>query len=84
MNLMPIRLTMHAQDMIEDRKIPVAWVEATITVPDYTQPDPLDAALTRAFRAIPEASGRILRVVYRQDGDETVIVTTHFDRGASR
>jgi hypothetical protein len=75
---------MHAQDMIEDRKIPMPWVEATITVPDYIRPDPLDTTLTRAFRAIPQAGGRVLRVVYRQDGDETVIITAHFDRGASR
>jgi hypothetical protein len=57
---------------------------ATVTMPDYTRHDPLDATLTRAFGAIPESAGRILRVVYRRNGDEMVIVTTHFDRGASR
>ncbi len=81
---MPIRLTMHAREAIEDRGLLVAWVEATVTMPDHTQPDPFDPALTRAFRSIPEAAGRVLRVVYRHDGDETVIVTAHFDRGASR
>jgi hypothetical protein len=81
---MPIRLTMHAREVIEDRGLSVAWVEATVTAPESTQADPLDPTLTRAFRSIPEAAGRILRVVYRHAGDETVIVTAHFDRGASR
>lgn len=81
---MSIRLTMHAREAIEDRGLSLAWVEATVTWPDYTQPDPLDPALTRAFKPIPEAAGRILRVVYRHDGTDTVIVTAHFDRGASR
>lgn len=75
---------MHAREAIEDRSISLDWVEATVTTPDYTQPDPLDSTLTRAYRAIPEVAGRILRVVYRHDGNETVIVTAYFDRGASR
>jgi len=81
---MPIRLTLHAREAIEDRGLLVDWIETTVTMPERTQPDPLDPTLMRAFRSIPEATGRILRVVYRNDGDETVIVTAHFDRGASR
>lgn len=79
---MVIRLTMHAQEMIEERRLLGAWVRDTLLQPDYTQPDPLDATLTRAFRSIAEADGRLLRVVYRQDGDQMVVITAHFDRGA--
>lgn len=79
---MAIRLTAHAQEMLEERRLSVSWVESTISHPDFTRPDPIDAALTRAFRSISEAGDRLLRVVYRQDGEDAVVITAHFDRGA--
>lgn len=81
---MIVRLTLHAREAIEDHGLMVAWVEATVAAPEFTQTGPFDPTLTRAFKSIPEADGRILRVVYRHDAEETVIVTAHFDRGASR
>jgi hypothetical protein len=43
---------------------------------------PGDPMLTRSFKAIGEAGGRILRVVHRSEGNDIVIVTVHFDRDA--
>ena len=56
-------LTDHAQRRMAQRKIPIAWVAATIMQPERLEPDP-DPALTRAWRRIPEQGGRALRVVF--------------------
>jgi hypothetical protein len=34
--------------------------------------------------AIAEYGARVLRVVHRPEGDDIVIITVHFDRGARR
>ncbi len=77
-----IRLTVHALEMIEERKIDPAWVEATVLVADWTTPDPRDHSLTRSYRMIDAADGRVLRVVHRADGPDRLVITAHFDRGA--
>jgi hypothetical protein len=79
-----IRRTKHAEEAIEKRKIALDWIERAIAMPDFTGPDPSDPALTRSYKAIDEAGGRILRVVHRPDTDDIVIVTVHFDRDARR
>ena len=53
--------------MIEDREIGLAWIEATVVAPDWTDTDPRDSALTRSFKVIGQAAGKVLRVVHRQD-----------------
>jgi hypothetical protein len=77
-----IRLTRHAQEAIDKRQISVDWIDRTIAAPDFTAPDPNEPSLTRSFKAIDEAGGRILRVVYRPEENDIVIVTVHFDRDA--
>lgn len=79
-----IRLSAHAEEMAEERRITIAWIEATVTQPDWTAPNPRDLSLTRSYRAIPERAGRILRVVHRPDGPDILVVTALFDRGARR
>ena len=79
-----IRLTRHAQQAIDKRQIPFDWIDRTIARPDFTDVDPHDPALTRSYKAIGEAGGRILRVVHRPEGNDIVIVTVHFDRDAKR
>lgn len=54
----------HALDSLARRDIDRAWVEQTILTPDEAEPDPTHPDRARAFRAIPERGGRILRVVY--------------------
>lgn len=77
-----IRLTRHAAEMIEQRGIALAWVELAASAPDRREPDPSGPPLVRSYKAIAEAGGRVLRVVHRPAGDDTLIVTAHFDRGA--
>lgn len=74
-------LSIHAQEALEKRQLRLEWIERTITWPDFTHPDP-DPALTRSFKRITEADGRILRVVHRARRDDILIVTVHFDRDA--
>jgi len=81
---MPIRFTVHAREMIEEREIDVAWIADAVATPDWTDQDPQDRSLTRSFRAISAAGGRVLRVVHRDNQDDRLIVTVHFDRGARR
>lgn len=80
----PIRLSAHAEEMLEERGIAFAWVVEAILQPQHVAPDPRDPALTRSFRAIAAAEGRILRVVHRAEGSGILVITAHFDRGASR
>jgi hypothetical protein len=79
-----IRLTEHAERELRRRTVALAWVEAAVVSPDRTEPDPRDPTLMRAFKAIPAFGQRILRVVYRPEGDDIVVITAHFDRGARR
>lgn len=79
-----IRLSKHAQEALEQRNIAFGWVEGTLAAPDFAEPDPNDPVLTRSFKAIEEASGRILPVAHRPDGNDILVVTVHFDRGARR
>lgn len=64
-------------------EIAVAWVERTVREPDWTAPDPQNPALTRSFRRIGEAGGRVLRVVHRTQGHAILVVTAFLDRGGA-
>lgn len=79
-----IRLTKHARESIDVRKIDFAWIEAALHSPDSVDADPRHPERTRSFKAIAEYGGRVLRVVHRPAGDDIVVITVHFDRGARR
>ena len=74
----------HAMDNLVDRAIEQAWVEETIRAPDAIEPDLNHPDRVRAYRAVPERGGRVLRVVYVQDAQTYRIVTVFFDRGWRR
>ncbi len=73
--------TKHAQDMLGERDLKQEWVELTVDQPEAVETDPGRPGVVRAFRAIPERGGRILRVAYTLVGKTTHIVTVFFDRG---
>lgn len=79
-----IRLTRHAQEAIGVRKIELLWIDATVSSPDFVEADPRHPERTRSYKAIAENGGRVLRVVHRPEGNDIVIITVHFDRGAGR
>jgi hypothetical protein len=71
--------------MLVEREIAWEWVERTILDPGTVEPDERQPDGTRAFRPIAENGGRVLRVVYLRDGDESVrVLTAFFDRSRSR
>lgn len=78
-----LHFTDHAENTLRERGIQREWVAAALAEPDWTAPDP-KADRTRAFRAIPDAGGKILRVVYSKAGSEFWVVTVFFDRDAKR
>jgi hypothetical protein len=57
-------LTRHARDRMLRDGITYLWVEAVVTRPEHSMPDPVDPRLTLAWRRIPELGGRFVRVVY--------------------
>jgi hypothetical protein len=73
--------THHAKQMIEERGLIREWVERTVLEPETVEPDPKHPARTRAFRTVPERDGRVLRVVYVQDGENFRVITLFLDRG---
>lgn len=73
-------LTKHARKVLEEREIPVEWLERALFEPELTVPDPDDALLERCFRRIPEADNRVLRVVVNKTVDPHRVVSVFFDR----
>ena len=78
-----LQLTRHVARRVEERHLLLTWIEAAVFAPDWTTQDP-DPSLTRSFKSIAEAGGRVLRVVHRPDGADIRVVTAFFDRGARR
>jgi hypothetical protein len=79
---MAIKYTKHAERRLMGRGIPKAWIEASIASPDRQVPDPKDPRLTRAYKRLLDAGGRVLRVVYMKTGSDTLIITAFLDRDA--
>jgi hypothetical protein len=55
---------------------------AAVSAPDWIESDPRHPDRIRSYKAIAEHGGRVLRVVHRPEGDDILIITVHFDRGA--
>ena len=73
--------TEHAKQMLQRRTIEWAWVEDTLRMPTSERADEKDPSLTLAFRRIPEAGEKWLRVIYRIENKHThVVVTAFLDR----
>ncbi len=79
-----IRFTKHAQEAISARDIALDWIGAAVSAPDWIETDPRHPDRIRSYKAIAEHGGRVLRVVHRPEGDDILIITVHFDRGAQR
>ena len=70
--------------MLTERGIDRRWVERTLIAPDTMEVDPRHPDRMRAFRAIPERGGRVLRVVYVKAGDDRHVITCLLDQGQRR
>jgi hypothetical protein len=74
----------HALDTLVERGIDRAWVERTLSAPDSVEQDPVHPDRMRAFRALPERDGRVLRVVYVPIPGGARVVTMFLDHGRRR
>lgn len=72
-------LTDHAEQRLRQRKVLLEWVERTLEQPDYTEPDPHDPHLTRAYKRMHAAGDRLLRVVYNHTVTPIRVVTVFFE-----
>ncbi len=80
----PILLSKHAQDMLDEREIPLEWIERVLANPIFEEPDTNHPGATRAYAPIIEFGNRMLRVVYYDSGLAVRVVTLFFDRRATR
>jgi hypothetical protein len=65
-----------------ERNLTLAWIEAAIAAPDAVDQDTMDPTVTRVWKRIPDAAGRVLRVVCRSIGTDILVITAFFDRKA--
>ena len=74
----------HARSQITERKIERQWVVKTVSEPEFVREDANDQNVILAFRRIPEAGDRWLRVVYTARAEKVIVITAFFDRKARR
>ncbi len=77
---MKYTLTEHAKDVLEERELPVAWLERVLDTPQRIEPDPDDAELEHHLGRIAEHGNRVLRVVVNKTVRPARVVTLYFDR----
>ena len=77
---MKFELTKHAQKVLDERGIPVEWMERTLSAPELVLSDPDDATVERRFRRIPEFGGRVLRVAVNTTVEPNRVLSVFFDR----
>lgn len=80
----PLVLTKHLLARLAERKILLAWVERVVMSPDWTEKDPRDPEITRAYSRIKEAGGKVLRVAYIDRPDGRHVLSGHFDEKQTR
>ena len=73
-------LSVHAEKVIEERKIKKEWIEITINNPDSVEPDMKDQELIHHLKVIKENDKRVLRVIYNKSVEPLLIVSSFFDR----
>ena len=77
---MNYELTQHARDALEERHIPLEWMERVFARPALTEPSATDATLESRFAKIPEHGDRVLRVVVNKTVVPERVVSVYFDR----
>ena len=77
---MKLEFAKHAVHVLDERKIPVEWVEQVMAEPALRTPDPNDPEVERFFGRVPERGGRVLRVVVNTRVAPWRVVSVFFDR----
>ena len=77
---MKYRLTKHAKDVLNERELPLAWLERVLDAPQRIEPDPDDGELVHHLGRIAEHGDRVLRVVVNKTVRPARVITRYFDR----
>ncbi len=77
---MNYELTQHARDVLQERKIPVEWMERVLTRPALVEPSATDTTAESRLAKIPEHGDRVLRVVVNPTVVPERVVSVYFDR----
>ena len=75
-----LKFTTHATPMMQERMIQEEWIMRTVT-----NPDSIDERSDEEFhylKQIPEAGGKILRVIINPQTNPHQVITVFFDRRA--
>lgn len=81
MGVTKFQLSDHARRRLQQRQLPLEWIELAMQEPDRVEADRLDPELMHHLKVIPEREGRVLRIVYNQVTVPPRIVSAYFDRG---
>jgi hypothetical protein len=81
---MKITFSQHADDQLQERDLTRDMVVEVLSAPLLTTPDPTHTDRTRAYGAIKERDGRIMRVVYVVSDGELRVISAFLDRTAPR
>jgi hypothetical protein len=77
---MNYELSEHAKDVLDEREIPLAWLEQALDLPEKTEIDLLDDELEHRLCRINEYENRVLRVILNTTTKPPRVVTVYFDR----
>ena len=77
---MKYQLTKHAQHVLQEREIPIEFMESVLQNPQLSIPDENDPELEHLLAKIPEFGGRVLRIIVNKKVDPDRIVTVYYDR----
>lgn len=70
---MEFRYTKHAEEKLLERKLSTGMVENVVSNPDNVEPTRFDRKI--ASRSI---NGKMLRVVYAEEGNVYIIITAYY------
>jgi len=73
-------LTAHAQAVVTERKISIAWIEQVLAHPAMTHADKSDTDLQHLLARISAHNNRVLRVICNIRSKPWRVVTVYFDR----
>ena len=79
---MHMDFTAHCRAMLQERAIPLEWVERTVGTPDRVEQHP--GGLCHFLKKISEHDDRWLRVVVNVNAEPNRVVTAFFDRRMER
>lgn len=77
---MNYELTRHARDVLEERNIPVEWMERVLTRPALVESSAIDTTVESRLAKISEHGDRVLRVVVNKAVVPERVVSVYFDR----